>query len=86
MTTAILTHDLRGESRLTGYLGTLWTSWQAWRRQQAANRALARAGRLGPRLLADMGLETAETRALVGDWDTLMPNGYLVHPLGQERR
>ena len=80
MSTAILTSAGPVEDRLAHLLQSFRAAWQAHRRAAADRRALARAGRLGPRLLADMGRVT-EARSRVGDWETLLPNGYLVRPV-----
>jgi uncharacterized protein YjiS (DUF1127 family) len=52
--------------------------WRDWQRRRAERFALARAGRLGPRLLADMGLAVEADRPVVGGWDDLPFNGCLV--------
>jgi uncharacterized protein YjiS (DUF1127 family) len=59
-------------------LDALRQRWQHWRRQRADRAALVRAGSLGSRLLADMGLEEEAVRPVVGGWDALRPNGFLV--------
>ena len=55
--------------------------WHAWLERRAHRLALRRAGRLGPRLLADMGLDAA-TAAARDEWGALLPNGYLVQRRG----
>ena len=60
-------------------LPALFASWRAWRRHRAGLVGIARAGRLGPRLLADMGLTPDQIRLAQGGWDALRPNGFLVH-------
>ncbi|HVL22081.1 MAG TPA: hypothetical protein VM422_14060 [Amaricoccus sp.] len=80
MTSAILTSSGSAEDRLVQLLHALRGTWQARRQAAADRRALARARHLGPRLLADMGLEP-EGHPLVGDWEALLPNGYLVRPV-----
>ena len=52
--------------------------WRDWRRHRADRVALARAGRLGPRLLADMGLAVEADRPVLGGWDDLRFNVNLV--------
>lgn len=81
MATAILTSAGSAEDRLADAARQLLAAWRAHRRIAADRAALARAGRLGPRLMADMGLDADTTRALVGDWDQLRPNGWLVKPV-----
>lgn len=80
MTTATLTLRTGRTRGLLPSLRPFWTAWLAWRRRAADARALAAAGRLGPRLLADMGIETETARTVVGDWDDLRPNRWLVRP------
>lgn len=60
-------------------LPQLLGAWRAWRRHRAERIGIARAGRLGPRLLEDMGLTPEQVRAAQGGWDVLSPNGFLVH-------
>jgi uncharacterized protein YjiS (DUF1127 family) len=81
MTTAVLRHDLPRAQSFLPAMQPVWSAWLAWRQRKTDANALARAGRLGPRLLEDMGIEDATARALVGDWDQLRPNGWLVRPL-----
>ena len=65
---------LSTEVRLDGLL----TFWLAYRERQATRAALRRAGRLGPRLLADMGIDPETAGRLGYGWDGLRPNGLLV--------
>lgn len=53
--------------------------WLAHREREATRAALRRAGRLGPRLLADMGIDPDTAARVGGGWDGLRPNGLLVH-------
>ncbi len=53
--------------------------WLAFHERRATRAALRRAGRLGPRLLADMGIDAETVRAISDDWDGLPVNGLLVH-------
>lgn len=78
MATAILARREPVWTGIAPALEPILAAWRAWRQRSADARALARAGRLGPRLLADMGIEDATARALVGDWNDLRPNGWLV--------
>lgn len=77
MSTATLTHSVPLKSRLAPALERLLVGWHAHMRRIEDRRALEHARRLGPRLRADMGIET-EARSLVGGWDDLRPNGWLV--------
>ena len=60
------------------HLDGLLAAWLAYRERQATRAALRRAGRLGPRLLADMGIDAETARALSEGWDALPLNGLLV--------
>jgi hypothetical protein len=75
MVTAVLTPRFRESSRPAA-LQALQAVWQQHRRDRAERRALERAGRLGPRLLADMGFDPELVRH--DGWDELRPNGFLV--------
>lgn len=57
----------------------LRAAWLAHRRRRADRLALVRA-RLDSRLLDDMGIAPDEAKALVGDWEHLSPNGFLIRP------
>jgi hypothetical protein len=57
-----------------GVLDRLRSAWEGYRDRRALREGLRRAGRLGPRLMADMGVDTAVARG----WDDLRPNGFLV--------
>lgn len=80
MTTAILPVRTWGAHVSLPTLLPFRAALGAWRQRASNVRALARAGRLGPRLLADMGIEEGTARAVVGDWDDLRPNLLLVRP------
>ena len=55
----------------------LYAAWLAYRERRATREALRHAGRLGPRLLADMGIDP-ETGGGADGWDGLRTNGLLV--------
>lgn len=78
MTVSVLHTPSAAQLRPSQLLESLLAAWHEHQRRAAARRDLAHASRLGPRLLADMGLAPADASPLVGDWDTLLPNGYLV--------
>ena len=80
MVMTILNEQSRPAARPTDRLDALRAAWLDVRRRHAERRALARVGRLGPRLLADMGFPPEDTTAtFAGRWDDLRPNGLLVH-------
>ncbi len=60
-------------------------AWHAYLDRRARHVALQRVGHLGPRLMADMGLDSETIRAVTGGWDTLVLNGLLVPPSGRRR-
>ena len=78
MVMADLTDELRGAAPEWATLRTLHRAWQAWRRRRADRIGLAKAGRLGPRLLEDMGLMPEQIHAAQGGWERLHANGLLV--------
>ena len=55
--------ELRSAHR-PALLDALRAAWHAYLERRAQRLALRRAGRLGPRLLADMGIDPATVRAL----------------------
>ena len=57
MVMTILNEQSRPAARPTDRLDALRAAWHDFRQRRADRRALARAGRLGPRLLADMGFD-----------------------------
>lgn len=78
MTATVLHTPPAVQLRLASVFHVMRAVWAEHQRRAAVRRDLARAGRLGPRLLADMGIAPDAGSALVGDWDSLQPNGYLV--------
>jgi uncharacterized protein YjiS (DUF1127 family) len=60
------------------FIGELGAAWRRHLERRSRILALRRAGRLGPRLLADMGIDPETVRAVSDGWDGLLPNGYLV--------
>jgi uncharacterized protein YjiS (DUF1127 family) len=82
MVMAIPAGDLRSAPH-PAVLDAIRAAWQVLRERRVQRVALRRAGRLGPRLLADMGIDPATVRAVSGGWDQLLPNGYLVQPRGR---
>ena len=75
MVMTVTAEDVRFPSRSTP-LRALAAAWARHRHRQAERAAARAIAHLGPRLRADMGLES-ETRP--EGWDALRPNGYLVH-------
>jgi hypothetical protein len=51
-------------------------AWSDIAARRAERRALVRIARLGPRLMADIGVDPELTA--VDAWDALLPNGHLV--------
>ena len=79
MTTHVLTSDFRNEPLATAPLRALREAWLDHRQRRQNRLALARIGRLEPRLQADIGFDPGDVRAaLGGGWDDLRPNGLLV--------
>jgi hypothetical protein len=78
MTATALFNPVRPAAPLPGLLDDLRAAWHTFRRRRADRAALASAHRLGPRLLADMGIAAIVPRPAVGGWDELRPNGFLV--------
>ena len=82
--TAMIVVDMQNDFVAAGasrraLLEALRAAWQRHLRRRADRLALQHAGRLGPRLLADMGFDPELVRAAQGGWDELRPNGFLVH-------
>jgi hypothetical protein len=60
------------------HLDAVRALWLAYREREATRAALRRAGRLGPRLLADMGIDPEIAGRVTDGWDGLRPNDLLV--------
>ncbi len=54
-------------------------AWQDHLRRRAQQAALRHLSRLGPRLIADTGVDPKLVRSAADGWSDLLPNGYLVH-------
>ena len=78
MTMTAVVHPVRFTAPVPAFLDDLRVAFYTFRQRRAERAALARAARLGPRLLEDMGIATAVPRPLVGAWDELPSNGFLV--------
>ncbi len=61
-------------------LDGLRAAWNAYLARRADRAALRRAAHLGPRLLADMGIDPAMARSVSDGWSELMLNGLLLQP------
>ena len=81
MTTTALFNPVRPAAPLPGFVDDLRVALRTFRQRRADRAALAGARWLGPRLLADMGIEALVPRPAVGGWDALRPNGFLVRSL-----
>ncbi len=79
MVLAIPAGELRSAPR-PAVIDAIRAAWQVLHERRLQRLALRRAARLGPRLLADMGIDPATVRAVSDGWDQLLPNGYLVQP------
>jgi len=78
MTMTAIAPSVRAAAPVPAFLDDLRAAVRTFRARRADRAALARAARLGPRLLADMGIAEAVPRPAVGGWDDLRPNGLLV--------
>lgn len=81
MTVAVLAGELRSALRpnpLHAFRDAFRAAWEGHRRLRAERIAAASLARLGPRLLADMGIDPESVGAARENWDDLRPNGYLV--------
>jgi hypothetical protein len=64
------------EAPLAGPLDAVRAAWSKLREQRAERRAAAQVARLGPRLVADIGLDPEVVRP--DGWDSVRPNPLLV--------
>jgi hypothetical protein len=79
MTTHVFTGDFRHDPLWTAPLRAVREAWLNHRQRRENRLALARIGRLDPRLQADMGFDPEGVgAALGGGWDDLRPNGLLL--------
>jgi hypothetical protein len=74
MTMAAVVHPVRFAAPLPAFFEDLLVAFRTFRQRRTDRAALARAARLGPRMLADMGLEGLVPRPVVGGWDDLRLN------------
>lgn len=77
MTMTIPAGDLRTAHR-PALLDAIRTAWAAHRERRSQRLALRHVGRLGPRLMDDMGIDPAIIRAAADPWDHLRLNGLLM--------
>lgn len=81
MAVAIFTSRAPSEDQRGRLFDPVLAVLRAYRQREADRRALRYARHLDARLRADMGLgETSP--AIVGDWDNLGRNPYLIRPIG----
>jgi hypothetical protein len=78
MTMTAIAHHVRFAAPLPAFLDDLQVAVATFRQRRADRAALVHAARLGPRLLADMGIEATVPRPAIGGWDHLQANGFLV--------
>lgn len=78
MSVAALPLPVRAAGPVPAFLDDIWAAALVFRRRRSDRAALAHAARLGPRLLADMGIAEAVPRPVVGGWNNLRPNSFLV--------
>jgi uncharacterized protein YjiS (DUF1127 family) len=77
MTMTIPAGGLRS-ARRPSFLDALRAAWAAHRRRREHLLALRQLDRLGPRLLADAGIDPALARAAADPWEHLPPSGFLM--------
>jgi hypothetical protein len=77
MTMTIPAGGLRS-ARRPSFLHAAGVAWAAYAERRAHRLALRHAGQLGPRLIADMGIDPELIRAAADPWEHMRLNGILM--------